>query len=428
VDFSVMGMALFDFFTDPVLRAPTIACMLMGLSSSLIGVLVFLQRRSLLGEALAHAAYPGVALSGLFLSYFAFNSEKLFSLSVLLGALGTVILALGLIQFLEKKCAIKADSALCFTLSLFFGIGVLLASRLQLSHPLWYKQIQVFLYGQAATMTDAHIVFYALLTGLVALLIFLFFRPISLIHFDRNLAQLAGLNPRWLQFLLLFLLGLALVVGMRSVGLVLISSLLIAPASGARQLCRHLSTFFIVAGFLGMISGFLGNYLAVQIPVWLNVPKLSLPTGPMIALAATALCLLCLFFSPGRGYVVRELRLVSFKMRCSQENRMKQLYKAGGSLALPFSWSLWRMRRKKWIVPIEKGVVQLTPEGEKIAAKIVRLHRLWEVYLVHMGQGSEKVHRSAEEMEHILTPETEKELGELLKHPRHDPHQQVIPR
>ncbi len=421
-------MSLWSFFTDPVLRAPTIACMLMGLSSSLIGVLVFLQRRSLLGEALAHAAYPGVALSGLCLAFLASQSESLFSLAVLGGALVTVFLALALIHFLEKKLSIKADSALCFTLSLFFGLGVLLASRLQMSHPLWYKQIQLFLYGQAATMTDAHVFFYGILTLLIVALLLLFFRPISLIHFDQGLAQLSGLNAKWLNGLLLFLLGLSLVVGMRSVGLVLISSLLVAPASGARQLSAHLSTFFWVAGFFGMTSGFLGNYLAVEIPLWLHLPRLSLPTGPMIALSATFLCLAALLLAPQRGYLIRELRLLAFKVRCRQENLMKQFYKAAGPLPLSLSWNLWRMRRKKWIFRTEEGSFELTKEGEKIAAKIVRLHRLWEVYLVHMGQGSEKVHRSAEEMEHILTPEVEKELGELLKHPRRDPHQQIIPR
>ena len=70
----------------------------------------------------------------------------------------------------------------------------------------------------------------------------------------------------------------------------------------------------------------------------------------------------------------------------------------------------------------------LTQEGKIRAANIVRLHRLWEVYLVHMGQGVEKVHHSAEEMEHILTPDLERRLTEFLQDPKHDPHLQPIPR
>ena len=61
------------------------------------------------------------------------------------------------------------------------------------------------------------------------------------------------------------------------------------------------------------------------------------------------------------------------------------------------------------------------------AARIIRLHRLWEVYLVYLGQNRDKVHRNAEEMEHIITPELEKELTDLLKDPKQDPHHQPIP-
>lgn len=423
-------MALMDFFTDPVLRAPTLGCMLMGLSSSLIGVLVFLRRRSLLGEALAHAAYPGVALSGLFFALIALQTEEAFSIAVLIGGLVTALLALFLIEFLERKLRVKSDSALCFTLSLFFGVGVLLASRLQMSHPLWYKQIQLFLYGQAATMTDIHIVLYGALAIVVVGLIVLLFRPLALIHFDRGYAEVAGLAPRFIDQLLLFLLALALVVGMRSVGIVLMSAMLIAPAAAARQFSRHLSTFFWLAGAFGIACGFLGNYFSVQIPIWAHVPRLPLATGPMIVLSATALCLLSLLFAPKRGWAVREMRLFLFRLHCQQENLMKRFYKAQKPLSskeIHAPLHLWQMQRKGWIERADVNTYCLTESGTKRAAKLVRLHRLWEAYLVHMGQGVEKVHRSAEEMEHILTPEIERELGELLHHPKRDPHQQVIP-
>lgn len=78
---------------------------------------------------------------------------------------------------------------------------------------------------------------------------------------------------------------------------------------------------------------------------------------------------------------------------------------------------------KGWIIEdslTEKGMIQ--------AEKLIRLHRLWEVYLVHMGQGVERVHHNAEEMEHILTPEIERELQQLLDYPQKDPHEQPIPK
>ena len=83
---------------------------------------------------------------------------------------------------------------------------------------------------------------------------------------------------------------------------------------------------------------------------------------------------------------------------------------------------MWRMKMKGWV-----SSHRLTKEGKRRAEKLIRLHRLWEVYLVHMGQHSKRVHRSAEEMEHILTPEIEKELLILLDDPKKDPHEQPIP-
>lgn len=421
-------MAFLNFFMDPVLRAPTIGCMLMGLSSSLIGVLVFLRRRSLLGEALAHAAYPGVALSGLFFANLFSSADEFFSIAVLIGGLSTALLALFIIEQLERKLRIKPDAALCLILSLFFGGGVLLASRLQMSYPIWYQHIQLFLYGQAATMTDYHILLYGVLALFVLSLLISLFRPLALLHFDREFAESVGLAPRWLDGLLLFLLALALVVGMRCVGIVLMSAMLIAPAAAARQFSHHLSTFFLLSGGLGLFYGFFGNYFSVQLPLWIGQPKLPLATGPMIVLIATAGCLLSLLFAPRRGWLIREMRQLNFRLRCEQENLLKRFYKAKQPQFLKSSWTRWRMQKQQWIMRTENGQYLLTDKGSQAAARLVRLHRLWEAYLVHMGQGLEKVHRNAEEMEHILTPEIEKELGELLHYPERDPHQQVIPK
>ena len=158
---------MLQFFLDPVLRAPTLGTMLMGLASGMIGCLVFLRRRSLLGEALSHAAYPGVVISVAIASFLFPFSEKGALLSILIGALIASLLGLFAIDLLEKRLNVKSDAALCFVLSTFFGVGVLIASRLQMTHPLWFQQIQVFLFGQAATMVDGDIGIYGLLACLV---------------------------------------------------------------------------------------------------------------------------------------------------------------------------------------------------------------------------------------------------------------------
>lgn len=90
-------------------------------------------------------------------------------------------------------------------------------------------------------------------------------------------------------------------------------------------------------------------------------------------------------------------------------------------------YNIKKLIKQKALQKEQKKYV-LTHEGKKTGAHIVRLHRLWEAYLVYsLGLKIERVHKSAEEMEHILTPEIEKKLTELLDNPEQDPHHQPIP-
>lgn len=410
-------MNLLNFFTDPVLRAPTIGSMLMCLTSSLVGVVVFLRKRSLVGEALSHAAYPGVVLSVLFTGFIFPYSEDILALTILSGAFITALLGLKAIDFLEHKLKVKNDAALCFILSTFLGVGVLIASRIQITHALWYKQAQMFLYGQTATMTDIHIVVYGILSLFTIGFILLVYRHLEAVNFDREFAQTIGIRLKLIDNATFFLLILAIVIGIRSVGVALMAGMLIAPAATARPLSSKLSHHFFLAGVFGLFSGLSGNILSVVIPQG----AYALPTGPMILISATTFCLLALFFAPQSGMVSRWLRAFKFQTTCRMENILKALWKSEKTF-IPF-WLRLQLCAKGWL---SQG--QLTEKGRKWAEKIVRLHRLWEVYLVdYMGQRIEKVHRNAEELEHLMTPELEAELTELLHDPKHDPHHQPIP-
>jgi len=437
--------SLFEYFTDPVLKAPTLGSMLMCLSSALVGVLVFLRKRSLLGEALSHASYPGVVLSVVFASFFFPYSEETLTLCILIGAFITSLLGLFAIDALERIFKTKSDAALCFVLSVFFGIGIVIASRVQITHALWFKQIQIFLYGQAATMTDVHVITYGILALITILLIFFLYHPLELINFDRPFARTIGLPVSFVDGLVFFLLAFAIVIGIRSVGVVLMSGMLIAPAVTARQCTHRLSVLFLLAAVVGMLSGFLGNYLSVEIPLSMTPtgerPSFSLPTGPMILLIATAFSMIALTFAPERGIISRFWRILKFRDQCLIENVLKTMWKKGEDAHVSFRdiaismqvsslrlyFVLFRLKMQGWIEKIETFYC-LKEEGRMRAARIIRFHRLWEVYLVdYLGQGVEKVHRSAEEMEHIITPDLEKELTELLRDPKVDPHHQPIP-
>lgn len=433
-----MFISLWNHFTDPVLQASVIGSMLMCFASGLIGVIVFLRKRSLLGESLSHAAYPGVVCSALLMASFFPKANEISALVILIGATITSSLGLLVIDWIEAKGKVKNDAALCFVLSLFFGMGVLFASRLQFASPLWYRSAQVFLYGQAATMTLTHVIIYAGLAFLAVILVASLYRPIQMSLFDREFSDSVGVKVKLLDFLLFVLVILAIIVGIRSVGVVLMAGMLIAPAVAARQWTSHLSHMFIVAGVVGACSGFLGNYFSVELPRWglrhgWNW-NFSLPTGPMVLLSASLFASLSLLLSPRNGWLTRRARIASFRRQCLRENLLKFLWKQEGERGIEFcklepsqKKLISKLCKEGWIDVDRNRTISLTREGRLRAARIVRLHRLWEAYLVFLGQGAEKVHRNAEEMEHIITPELEKELVELLGDPTQDPHHQPIP-
>jgi len=367
---------------------------------------------------MSHAAYPGVVISVIAAGFFFPDSDEALSFLVLCGAFLTALLGLKCIDLLEKRFRVKDDAALCFILSFFFGAGILAASRIQTTHALWYKKAQFFLYGQTATMTDVHVWTYLGLALLTGSFVVVFFRPLQALNFDRQFSQSSGIECKWTERLSMFFLALAIVIGIRSVGVILMAGMLIAPAAAARFLTKRLGPFFILAALVGLASAFFGNVLSLSIPRGGYV----LPTGPMILLTAASLCVAALLLSPRKGLVVRYFRALLFRIDCQVENALKALWKNKDHK--PAKWVVLLLRKNGWAD--RRG--HLTQKGERQAEKIVRLHRLWEVYLVdYLGQGAEKVHRNAEELEHLLTPELEMELTTLLNDPKQDPHRQPIP-
>jgi manganese/zinc/iron transport system permease protein len=420
--------------------------MLMCLAAALVGTVVFLRKQSLVGESLSHSAYPGVIMGILFSAYLLGENSDSLPLLILMGAFSTALLGLYFIHAMEKKLKSSTDSALCFVLSSFFGIGITLASRVQFTHTTLYKQALVFLYGQAATMTDFHIAIYAILSFVVIGGIILVYKELQTIIFDSTYAKSLGIPVETINALTFTLIALAIVVGIRSVGVVLMSAMLIAPAAAARQFTNKFGKMFVLSSFFGLFSGFLGNFLSVELTKKMSdlypAARIILPTGPMIVVVATAICIFSLFFAPERGLVLRLFRIDLFRYRCLCENVLKTLWRFGPGTKISFEkiieyqnisttylrFILWRLEKNGWIKRLDRGAIQMTRDGMAWGANIVRLHRLWEVYLSdYLGVGAERVHANAEEMEHIITPELERELTILLKDPKKDPHQQPIP-
>jgi len=346
-----------------------------------------------------------------------------------LGALVFSLLGAYLLKILRQKFHVNSDTAFCLVLSSFLGLGVLLTSRVQFVHPKLMREVTVFLCGAAATMTDAHMYLYGVLAVFVIVFAIFFFPQIQATSFDPDFAKIKKLSVNGITFLI----ALAVVMGIQGVGVVLMAGMLIAPAITARLLTHRLSMMLVLAAIVGAISGFFGCVLSVYLSEWWAV---SLPTGPMILCVAAFLTLLSCLFSPKQGLFFRYGRMVYFRVRCLRENILKFLWKKGRAsfgeikaahhISAPFLWGMLQILKMERY--ITEGY-QLLLKGKERADYIVRLHRLWELYLhKHLGVEGERVHYGAEEMEHVITPELEAELTLLLNNPTRDPHNQPIPR
>jgi manganese/zinc/iron transport system permease protein len=409
-----------DFFTNPVVRTSMLGTLCMAVGSSLVGSMVLLKRRSLIGETLSHAAFPGILVGIFVLSLMPSHFSEWMFLAMTLGGFAFSLLGLQCVHWMESSWNVKSDSALTFILASFMGWGILLASVLQKSYPMGYRQSLLYLYGQAATMTASQALLYGSFAFLLIIFLFLFYPRLKLIYFDKTFAHSLGLRYKPLEIITFLLIVTAIILGIRSVGVVLMAGMLIGPPVAAKPWSRKFSTLLILSSFFGLTSALIGNLLSYK----LSSNQFSLPTGPMILISSSCLCIFSLLIAPRTGLLVRLIRMQTFRFKCKLENSVKLIWKKP-DLKTELSFLIkFFMKMKGWIT--KDGT--LTPKGEAAAQKIVRLHRLWEVYLVeYLGQNVEKVHRSAEELEHLFSPALEKQLTLLLNDPSVDPHRQPIP-
>ena len=395
-------------------------------------MIAFVRRQSLFGEVLSHASYPGIVLALLLVNYILPFQEESWWIVVLIGAFLSSLIGAYLLKVIEEKFKVNNDAALCLVLSSFLGMGVLVASRVQVVSPRAMKEVSIFLCGQAATMTDQHVYVYALLALLIALFITIFFRQIQAVSFDPDFSKLKGYSLSWINRSIMILFALAVVMGVQGVGVVLMAGMLIAPAITARFLTNRLGLMFPIAALVGAFSGFFGNVLSVSLSYKAHI---ALPTGPMILGVASFITFMTCLVSPKKGLIIRCSRLLAFRFRCLRENILKFLWKKKSASFADMQRAhhispialFCILELLKWEKCIDNGYT-LLPKGKEQAEYIVRLHRLWEVYLYrYLGIAGEKVHVEAEQMEHVITKEIEEELTMLLDNPSLDPHNQPIP-
>lgn len=293
---------------DYTFQAVALGSALLGIISGVLGSFAVLRRQSLLGDGVSHAALPGVVMA--FLLTGSKNTEIL-----LLGALVTGFMATVLIVGIVRNSRIKFDSALALVMSVFFGLGLVLLTYVQKSPGANQAGLNRFIFGQASTLLLRDVILMGICGIFLLLIVAVFWKEFKLFTFDRAFAGSMGFRPGVLNLLLSFLTVIGIIIGLQTVGVVLMSAMLIAPAAAARQWSNRLWLMVLLAAVFGAVSGIIGTAASSLVP--------QMPTGPAIVVCISTIAVISLLVAPGRGIVYRIYR----------RSRTRQLLKLEGGAA-----------------------------------------------------------------------------------------------
>ncbi len=282
-------------FTDYTLRTITLGTAILGAVTGMLGSFAVLRKQSLLGDAISHAALPGIAIA--FLLTGAKNSNVL-----LLGALVSGLIGTFWIRGIIKKTHLKSDTALGLILSLFFGFGMLLLTFIQKQPNANQAGLDKYLFGQAATLLESDVWMMAIVTGICLFVLLLFWKEFKILLFDADYTKTLGFNTKAIDILITSFIVLAIVLGLQTVGVVLMSAMLLAPAAAARQWTNSLSVMVFLAAIFGAFSGVFGTAISAS--------QNNLSTGPVIVIVASVFVLFSFVFSPSRGLLFKQIRFI----------------------------------------------------------------------------------------------------------------------
>lgn len=403
---------------------------MLGLSAGIVGTFLLLRKRALTADVLAHATFPGVGLA--FLLAVALGTDGK-SLPILLSG-ATVFGVIGVlcILLIRNTSRLKDDAAMAVVLSVFFGLGVSLMGLIQNLQAGNAAGLQTFIFGKAATMlaSDAMLMFWAVLA--VAVVSVLLFKELGLICFDSQYAKAQGWPSVKLDLLLMGLVVAVTVLGLQSVGLLLVVALLIIPPAAARFWSDRLLPMTLVSAGTGMVSGYLGAVISALVG--------RMPTGPIIVIVAAIVFLFSMVFGLRRGIIIHVAQQARFRRRIRAQHLLRAIYEWGEQQAraeapsdtseplirrVPIGALLdvraWRERdlrgrirssvRAGLVVDHFDGTVALTDAGLIEAQRVVRNHRLWETYLItHADVATSQVDHEADRIEHVLGHDLVKQL------------------
>lgn len=411
----------------------------LGAAAGLVGSFLLLRKQSLLGDALSHATLPGIGIAFAIMTSLGMNGRSLPGL--LLGATVTGLLGVLLVLAIRRTTKLKDDAAMGIVLSVFFGLGIAILRMVQKIPGQSSAGLESFIYGKTASMVTAD---FFLIIGTLALTFFVtlfILKELTLLCFDSNFASTQGWPVLSLDILLMALVTAVTVVGLQSVGLILIIAFLITPATAARFWTNNLRHMLWLASLIGAVSGWLGSSLSAIFS--------DLPAGAIIVISAACIFLLSMIFGTARGVFPRYLRHRQLQRKVGRQHLLRSTYEILENSQqehplknLPISLDLLRQHRywskgelsrlirqaraEDHIERQPTGELRLSESGFGEASRITRNHRLWELYLIkHADIAPSHVDRDADMVEHLLGAEIVHQLEaelELSKATIESPH------
>lgn len=409
---------------DYAIRA-LVAASVVGITCGILGCFVVLRRMALIGDALSHAVLPGVVVGFML---FGHNPLAIFAGAVLAG-----LLTSALITWIQRNSITKDDASIGIVFTAMFALGIIGISWLTKKQGI-HLDMKDFLFGNVLGVSDADLWVTGLIGLYVVASIFLFFKYFFITTFDPLIALTIGISVAVVHYFLMFLLSLTIVASLQSVGVILVVAMLIIPASTAYMLTDKLKIMVILSGIIGFLSATIGFLIAAA---YETTP------GPAMTLTGAFLFGISLLFSPKRGVVVRYFMKLRKKYVIQQQDLLKYIYKNNIKHNLTFEqikleanfvsngllrWHLLHLKYHKHIV-YKKNQIKLSASGTHEADILIRAHRVWESYLVNqMNVPMDKIHASAEAIEHLLPRHFVDKIEKDLGYPANDPHGSPIPK
>ncbi len=366
------------------LRVVALGGSVLGLVAGALGCFAVLRRQSLLGDALSHAALPGVAVA------FLVAGRSLPAL--LVGAGIASWLGLLFVRLLTRRTRIKEDAAMGIVLATWFAAGIAGLTYIQSLPDAGQAGLDTFIFGQAAAIGRSAVLLIALVGSLSMLIVAVLWKEFKLVTFDPEFAGANGFRVEWLSGILVLLLIVAVVLGLQMAGVVLMVGLLIAPGVAARQWTNRLDQMVVLAGLFGAFAGGTGAVISAI--------DRDIPTGPTIIIVAFLLVALSLSLAPGRGVVWRLGRRIGDRRRFGARTIMRDLYHyaydhgdAKGTVPESFLFGLRGRPGLRGLQTLSSSDLarriddeetemrwKLTDKGAEVAAEDARNQRLWDLY------------------------------------------------